>query len=165
MTFGEALKELRIEKNITQNQLAKLTGLSRVSIGNYERGDRDPNSDSIKKIATALDTSIDYLLGKSESKNDWGNLDKKVNLNELRKQIENFESLDPESDEYQSAMYINQLIERHAIELEKESTVINLNKALNGKVQFTLGGEPLSKKERAALTAFVHAMEALREIE
>lgn len=63
MTLGEKIKETRETLMLTQSALAARTGISRVSIGNYERGNRIPNSNVLKKIANALHTTPDYLLG------------------------------------------------------------------------------------------------------
>lgn len=63
MNIGENIKKYRIEKNLKQSELAERSGISRVAIGNYERGERTPNIDIIKKIANALDVPISILTG------------------------------------------------------------------------------------------------------
>lgn len=63
MNFGEKLKLIRNERNMSQNDLAEKANISRVSIGNYERGDRVPTSDVLLKLANALGVSTDKLLG------------------------------------------------------------------------------------------------------
>jgi transcriptional regulator with XRE-family HTH domain len=60
--IGERIRNLRIDKGLKQNQLAEATGLSRISIGNYERGNRQPPVDVAAKIASALGVTVDYLL-------------------------------------------------------------------------------------------------------
>lgn len=62
MNIGEKIKKLRIEKKLKQSELAEKSGLSRVAIGNYERGDRAPNIEILNKIAVALGTSTAELL-------------------------------------------------------------------------------------------------------
>lgn len=64
MTIGERIKQVRQFLGYTQNDLAKLAGISRVSISNYERNSRIPDSSSLKQIAIALNTTTDYLLSK-----------------------------------------------------------------------------------------------------
>lgn len=60
--IGENIKNLRNNKNLTQEQLAKKCNLSKNAIWNYERGDRSPNVDKLMKIAAVLDVSVDDLL-------------------------------------------------------------------------------------------------------
>lgn len=67
--FGNKLRQLRKEKNLSQKQLAALIGVQNSIISFYELGDRIPSPDVIKKLAIALHVSSDYLLGieKNES--------------------------------------------------------------------------------------------------
>ena len=64
--FGERLKQLRTEKNIGQNQLAKELGLSNASISYWETGKQLPTIEAVYKIAVYFDVSADYLLGLKE---------------------------------------------------------------------------------------------------
>lgn len=56
------LKEIRTKKGITQEQLASKVGVLNTSICNYETGIREPNLDTLKKLATALEVTVDELL-------------------------------------------------------------------------------------------------------
>lgn len=69
MTFGERMKQLRIENNLTQEELAKKLSLSKSNISKYESNDVEPNIDTLNKLATLFNVSLDYLLGKSNSRN------------------------------------------------------------------------------------------------
>lgn len=60
------LKELRKEKGLTQIELAKLLNVSDRSVGFYETGERDPDTETLTKLANYFDVSIDYLLGRSD---------------------------------------------------------------------------------------------------
>ena len=61
------LKELRAEKRITQEQLAKAIGLDRSSIGKYEGNQNvDPSVDVLNALADFFDVTTDYLLGRTE---------------------------------------------------------------------------------------------------
>jgi len=64
MTFNERLKEIREKKGLTQEQLAKLSGLSTRMIQNYEKNSR-PQFDNAKKLATALEVSVYDILSES----------------------------------------------------------------------------------------------------
>ncbi|TGK06548.1 XRE family transcriptional regulator [Leptospira fletcheri] len=61
--FPERLKELRIQKGFSQEELAALVGLHKNHIGRYERGDSQPTADKIRKLADVLSVSGDFLLG------------------------------------------------------------------------------------------------------
>ncbi|MTI49562.1 helix-turn-helix domain-containing protein [Sporosalibacterium faouarense] len=69
MTFGSKLKELRIEKNMTQAQLAKIIKVARATIGRYEADERFPDQETLKKLASYFDVTIDYLLDRTNMKN------------------------------------------------------------------------------------------------
>lgn len=68
MKFRDRIKELRKEKNITQEKLAKDLFLSKASISRYESGDQLPEIDMFEKLADYFDVSIDYLVGRTENK-------------------------------------------------------------------------------------------------
>lgn len=53
---------IRKEKGMTQNDLAEKLGLTSQAICNYEKGIREPNLDTLKKLATALEVTVDELL-------------------------------------------------------------------------------------------------------
>ena len=61
--FAERLKELRTEKNLTQMQLSKETGLSAGAIGFWETAKRIPNAMAIIALAKFFGVTTDYLLG------------------------------------------------------------------------------------------------------
>ena len=60
--FGLLIKQLREQRNWTQKQLAEKTGVSRTSIGNYERNIVEPPKEFIANAAVAFGISTDYLL-------------------------------------------------------------------------------------------------------
>jgi len=67
MTFGENVTLTRKRKKLSQADLAKLVGTIAVTIGRYERGEIKPSIDIATKIADALDVSLDYLVGSTDS--------------------------------------------------------------------------------------------------
>lgn len=62
--FGKHLKMLRINKNMTQEELATILGLSKASVSRYENNSQLPELAILSKIADYFNTSIDYLLGR-----------------------------------------------------------------------------------------------------
>lgn len=65
------LKELRTEKNLTQEEVAKEIGTSQTNIGRWEKGLNEPSSSFVVKLANFFEVSTDYLLGRSD---DFGNV-------------------------------------------------------------------------------------------
>lgn len=63
--FDKILKLLRNEKNLSQQELADALGISKSSINMYERGERQPNFETLETIADYFNVDIDYLLGRT----------------------------------------------------------------------------------------------------
>ena len=64
-SFGEKLKTLRKEKNLTQQKMASLLNMTQGAYGKYEKNLTSPNPDTLIKISKILDVSVDYLLNDS----------------------------------------------------------------------------------------------------
>lgn len=60
------LKKLRINKGISQQQLADIIGVSQQSVNKYENHSSEPEIAVLIKIANYFQTSVDYLIGNSE---------------------------------------------------------------------------------------------------
>ncbi|MCT4564998.1 MAG: helix-turn-helix domain-containing protein [Maledivibacter sp.] len=67
--FVKRLQILLEEKNINQKELANYVDVTEVTISRYMNGERKPRIEIINKIAEVLDTTTDYLLGRSDIKN------------------------------------------------------------------------------------------------
>lgn len=65
-TFGERLRQLRIEKDLTQEELANHFGLHKTRISQYELNKRQADDDLKKKFSDYFNVSIDYLLCNSD---------------------------------------------------------------------------------------------------
>ncbi|MCL2771754.1 MAG: helix-turn-helix domain-containing protein [Oscillospiraceae bacterium] len=65
-TFHEILKDLRIEKNISQKQLSSNIGISTSHYQSYEYGKTKPTIDNLIKFCLYFNVSADYLLGLSD---------------------------------------------------------------------------------------------------
>lgn len=59
--FGENLRRIRMEKNISQENLAFLSGMDRTYVSGIERGKRNVSLVNINKIALALNVEIKEL--------------------------------------------------------------------------------------------------------
>jgi len=71
--FGDNLKKIRVEKNVSQQELADMINTHSTHISRYERNLAAPSIDVVKKIAEALDVSTDTLI--------YGTQDEKVKNN------------------------------------------------------------------------------------
>ena len=63
MKFKERLKELRIEKSLSQQQLAKAIGVTQKAIDFWEKGINEPKVSYVWALANFFDVSADYLIG------------------------------------------------------------------------------------------------------
>ena len=68
-SFGERLRELRIENNLTQEELASHFGLHKTRISQYELNKRQADDEMKKKFALYFNVSLDWLLGLSDIRN------------------------------------------------------------------------------------------------
>ena len=70
LTIQERLKDLRVERGLTLEQLAEQTCLSKSALGSYEAEDfKDISHYALIKLAKFYGVTADYLLGLSETKN------------------------------------------------------------------------------------------------
>lgn len=103
------IKSLRKAKKITQKQLGDVLGVAESTISMYESGNRQPDVDTMRKIADYFNVTIDYLIGgENISSSDKDELDKKI--------IKIFDSLS-EADQAQVLDYARYLLMR-----EKQDT-------------------------------------------
>lgn len=62
--FSQRLKELRLKKGLTQKEIADLVHVNRVTYTNWEKGKREPNFETLLKLADLLEVSLDSLFGR-----------------------------------------------------------------------------------------------------
>jgi transcriptional regulator with XRE-family HTH domain len=65
--FPDRLRAAREYRGLTQNDLAKLTGLNPAAVSHFETGGRKPSFDNLRLLADKLDVTTDYLLGRVEN--------------------------------------------------------------------------------------------------
>lgn len=63
-SFGERLRHIREQKQLTQAELAQKFGVQPSAISHFESGRRSPSLDNLKRLADALAVTIEYLLGR-----------------------------------------------------------------------------------------------------
>lgn len=95
MSFGDILRELLNDRGITQKQLAISLNIAASTLGNYIQDSREPDFETLKRLADYFDVSVDYLLGHRS---------KKANTQAEDELLRIFRSLTSEQQE----MYIEQ---------------------------------------------------------
>ena len=88
--FSKNLRSLRKEANMRQQDLADELGVAQTTIASYEQDQRFPNHETLIEIADFFNVSIDFLLGRDDSKNlDMNtvsdNMAEKMELNDIAK--------------------------------------------------------------------------------
>lgn len=66
--FSDKIKKLRLSKNLTQDQLAKLIYVSRSAVAKWEQNRGFPNIDALQRISEVFEVSVDELLSEKELK-------------------------------------------------------------------------------------------------
>ncbi|WP_017187232.1 helix-turn-helix domain-containing protein [Alkalibacillus haloalkaliphilus] len=64
------LRDIRKQKNMTQEEVAKKIEVGRTTYAMYEQGRREPDYETLKKICELFEVSYDYLLNGSEQSNE-----------------------------------------------------------------------------------------------
>lgn len=70
--FPDRFKSLRLERHLSQQQMADLLGFSKSRVNMYERGEREPNLETMEEIADRFNIDLDYLTGRSDTPNRSG---------------------------------------------------------------------------------------------
>ena len=68
------LRDLREDKDLTQEQLVQILGMHKTTYTNYEQGKREPNGDKMVTIANLFNVTTDYLLGREPAPNPFADL-------------------------------------------------------------------------------------------
>ena len=68
LKFNQIIRALREQNNLTAREIASKIGVSTSAYLNYERGERQPNFDTLCAISDYYKVSADYLLGRTEIK-------------------------------------------------------------------------------------------------
>lgn len=75
MSFGDRLKFLREEKKLSREELASIFNISYSTISKYETNVRTPDDELKKRIAAYFDVSLDFLMGTSDIRNPYINME------------------------------------------------------------------------------------------
>ena len=89
--IGKRIKQLRDKHNLSQKSFSEAIGVSNVQLSRYESGTRQPDYETLQKIADYFEVSIDYLFGRISANNEVSN----------------------ESGEFDSIKEINRLLDKY----------------------------------------------------
>lgn len=67
--FSNRLRCLRLERNLSQRQLSKITDISHSAICAYENEKREPSFESLEALCDVFNCDIDYILGRTDVRN------------------------------------------------------------------------------------------------
>ncbi len=67
MDFGDRITLVRKQKKLSQNELGKLADVSGDIVGKYERNEMKPSIETARRLANALNVTLDYLVGDSDT--------------------------------------------------------------------------------------------------
>ncbi|MED1790341.1 helix-turn-helix transcriptional regulator [Brevibacillus laterosporus] len=139
MNFGERLRSLRNENGLTLRQLSERLNITYSALGKYERNEREPDFETLEKIATYFGVMIDYLIGRTEIKT----FDEFVFITDVRHLEDKLKDLDPKKrklivDIFDSTyLIVNRIIDEDVAFLQ---TTRNLFSLLN---RFNVGPKSL----------------------
>ena len=89
--IGERIKMRRKALGMNQDDLAELASLNRVTVAKYETGKFEPGAQALARIADALETSVDALLGRESS--DSAQDDEVMKIREMLRRDPNYHML------------------------------------------------------------------------
>ncbi len=114
------IRELRLEKSLTQTELGEILGVNQTAIGKYERGELEPNCQNLIKLADLFECSIDYLIGRTD---DFGNISVPMNAGEQlspaeKKLLDNYRKLNSKG-KYRVEAYMDVRLEEQLANEQK----------------------------------------------
>ena len=94
MSFADRIKQLRMERDLNQADLADMFDVKRATVGKWETGVNKPPADLLIQIANRFRVTTDWLLGNSEYKTLGGYFDDKFEVKSLAKEVRELELLE-----------------------------------------------------------------------
>lgn len=93
--LSDKLRKLRATTKYTQSELAQKIDVARTTYAMYEQGNREPDYETIQRIANFYDTTTDYLLGLTENPNKVRKDEKDIakRLEEFKRDLTNSDGL------------------------------------------------------------------------
>lgn len=95
------IRYFRKQNGYTQNDLCKKLGVTQGALSGWETGRYEPDTASLIKMANIFDTTIDYLLGRTDSPKAQYSSSDKLNLSSTEEHVvTTFRKLTPEDQNY-----------------------------------------------------------------
>ena len=66
--FADRIRDLRIERGLTQEEVGKIIGVKRYAVYSYEKGRACPEMKGLVALADYFDVSMDYLAGRTDKR-------------------------------------------------------------------------------------------------
>lgn len=119
-TFGKRIKEYRIERNLTQKELAKELSVTISTLSHWECDYQEPSFDDLLLLANYFNVTTDCLLGRTD---DFGNVTVAKNptsdlTSEEKHLLETFRKLDMKNRMHVTA-YADVRLEEQVVPLKK----------------------------------------------
>lgn len=139
-TFGSRLAKIRKERDIKQNELADLLGITPSRLNFWEKDKREPDIGMIKKISQVLNVNADFLIG-----NDYEEDDLIIEINKLNStgKIRLKEYVD-------FLLHSPQYTEKAEIDISPETEMVNIAKAAHNQQPLLLDEEGLREFAKKA---------------
>ena len=118
--FSQRLKQLRLEKNLTQNEFAKELGYTRTAISAWETGRNEPSNYDTVKIANYFHVTTDYLLGNTDVRDPGNSIDDILNESMIGISINEYKKLS-ESDKKEIRQFAIYVRDRKKLENKADS--------------------------------------------
>jgi len=90
MGYGDRFKNLRESRKLSQQQLADALNINRSTYARYELGQTQPDFETLEKMASFYDVSVDYLLGRKSSEHKADPNDDYDSLAEIKKILQEY---------------------------------------------------------------------------
>jgi transcriptional regulator with XRE-family HTH domain len=183
--FGKRIVELRKNKNLTQAELSKSLGISRSALSLYEIEKREPDINTLNKLAALFEVPVGYILGEDLTGYALAE-EKEVNSSEQKKFYFFFNDKDLLRDTFikrltsaitDEGMDENDFICSAPIDSDRASAIlkgkqdpsandlIELSQFLNTSIDYLLGQTPaLSISEKKLLNTFIKLSEDNKDI-
>lgn len=156
--FKDIIKGLRAGRRLTQDELATELKLSRSAISMYERGEREPDFETLEAIADFFNVDMNYLTGWSEDPTNYDDPDLVASIplcyleacgGDVEKAFKAMQAVDQDAaEETKKALILTKKDERD-VARDVERIMENLEEG--GELMFD--GIPMSDEARAAMAA------------
>ncbi|MDK2830118.1 MAG: hypothetical protein PWP67_2952 [Clostridium butyricum] len=136
MDFKDRLKELRKEFKKDRYEIANFLNVSYSTIAKYESGVRSPDKETLDKLASYFNVSVDYLLGRSDIRNLENN--NKLTKKDERDIAKDLEKMMNDLEHADGLMFYNEPITDEDRELLKQALEFGLRLAkIKNKEKYT----------------------------